>query len=68
MNSLPETGFLRLSQIIGNPKAIPPIIRVSKSSWWSGVKSGRHPKPVKLAPNTTAWKIEEIIHFVASVK
>ena len=71
MNSLPETGFLRLSQIIGNPKAMPPIpaiIRVSKSSWWSGVKSGRYPKPVKLAPNTTAWKIEEIIHFVASVK
>jgi hypothetical protein len=25
MNQLPETGFLRLPQIIGNPKAEPPI-------------------------------------------
>ena len=25
MQNLPETGFLRLSQIVGNPKANPPI-------------------------------------------
>ncbi len=44
MHTLPETGYLRLPQIIGNPKAdppIPPIIPVSKSTWWAGVKSGR---------------------------
>jgi len=34
---IPEKGFLRLTQIIGNPKAKPPvlaIIPVSKSTWW----------------------------------
>jgi prophage regulatory protein len=63
MSVLPETGFLRLSQIIGNPKAIPPIpaiIPVSKSSWWLGVGDGKYPKPIKLGPKTTVWKAEEI--------
>jgi hypothetical protein len=38
---LPETGFVRLPQIIGNSKAgIPAIIPVSNSTWWYGVKAG----------------------------
>lgn len=63
MNQLPETGFLRLAQIIGNLKSeptIPPIIPVSKSTWWAGIKSGRYPKPVKLGPRVTAWRVEDI--------
>lgn len=64
MHKLPETGFLRLSQIIGNPKAQPPIpaiIPVSKSTWWEGVKSGRYPQPVRtLGLRVTAWRVEDI--------
>lgn len=62
-NPLPEAGYLRLSQIIGNPKAdppIPPIIPVSKSAWWEGCKSGRYPTPQKLGPRTTCWRVEDI--------
>jgi len=60
---LPETGFLRLSQIIGNPKANPPIpalIPISRSTWWAGVSSGRFPRSIKLGPRITAWRIEDI--------
>ena len=60
---LPATGFLRLSQIIGNSKTKPPInpiYPVSKSTWWTGVKLGRFPKPVKLGPRITAWRVEDI--------
>ena len=67
---LPETGFLRLPQIIGDPKAeppIPPIIPVKKSCWWDGVKSGRFPKPVKLGPRVTAWRVEDIRALIASL-
>lgn len=63
MYHLPETGYLRLPQIIGNPKAnppIPPIIPVSKSAWWAGVASGRYPKSVKLGPRTTVWSVASI--------
>jgi len=61
--SLPETGFLRLKQIIGNPKAdpsIPPLIPVSRSTWWTGVASGRFPQPLKLSPGVTVWRAEDI--------
>jgi prophage regulatory protein len=66
--SLPETGFLRLSQILGSPSTnTPPIIPVSKSTWWAGVKSGRFPQPVKLGPMTTAWRVEDIRSLISNV-
>ena len=69
MNHLPETGFLRLPQIIGdirtNPPT-PPIIPVKKSCWWDGVRTGRFPKPVKLG-RCTMWRVEDIRALIASV-
>jgi prophage regulatory protein len=63
--TLPEAGFVRLSQIIGSSKAgIPAIIPVSKSTWWSGVKSGRYPQSVKLSERTTAWRVEDILALI----
>ena len=64
MHQLPEIGYVRLPQIIGNSKAKPPIpavIPVSKSTWWAGVKSGRYPQPVRtLGRRITAWRVEDI--------
>lgn len=64
MQALPETGFLRLRQIIGDPKAnppIPPIIPVSRSSFWAGVRQGRYPQPTRaLGPRITAWTVQSI--------
>ncbi len=63
-NSLPTTGYLRLSQIVGNPKATPPIpalLPVSRSTFLASVKSGRYPlKPVKLSERCTAYRVEEV--------
>ena len=53
MNTLPETGFIRLPDVL---KVYP----VSKSTWWAGIKVGRYPKPVKLGPKITAWRVEDI--------
>lgn len=50
--TLPETGFLRLSQIL---KLIP----VSKATFWNGVKTGRFPKPLKNG-RCTFWRVEDI--------
>lgn len=64
--SLPVAGYLRLHQIIGRPArnghpAIPPLIPVSRSTWWAGVKSGRYPQPTRsLGERITAWRIEDI--------
>jgi prophage regulatory protein len=57
---LPETGFLRLKQILAPLGPIP----ISKSTWWQGVKNGRFPKPVRLGPKTTVWRISDIRAFI----
>lgn len=65
--NLPATGFLRLGQILGKKDADPPIpaiIPVSKTTWWDGVATGRFPRPVKLGPHTTAWRVEDIREYI----
>lgn len=62
-NSLEQTGFMRLAAILAPRGPIP----VSKSTWWSGVKLGRFPKPVKLGPRTTAWRVEDIRSLIERV-
>lgn len=59
--TLPNEGYVRLSQIIGPSGPIP----VGRSTWWAGVKSGRFPAPVKLGPRTTAWRVEDIRALIA---
>ncbi len=67
MDQLPKTGYLRLPQILGNPKSKPPIpalLPICKSTWWEGIKSGRYPKGVKLGPRITAWRVEDIKRLI----
>lgn len=67
MQTINENAFYRLPQIIGNPKANPPIdpiIPVSKSTWWAGVKDKRYPQPVKLSTRTTAWRGSDLIALI----
>jgi prophage regulatory protein len=60
---LPATGFVRIKSIIAPSGLIP----VSRSAWWNGVRNGRYPKPVKLGPNTTAWRAEDIRRLIAEI-
>lgn len=67
-NVLPETGLVRLSQIIGDKKrgVWPPIIPMSRSGWWAGVASGRYPAAIKLSDRVTCWRAEDIRALVQS--
>ena len=49
LGSLPETGYVRKSQLI--PAIFP---------FWRKVKAGAFPQPVKLGPRITAWRVEDI--------
>jgi|ERR1700733_8741524 len=45
MPQLPQIGFLRLPQIIGDRKRnIPPLIPISRSAWWLGIRNQKYPK------------------------
>src|SRR5271165_3505306 len=57
---LPSSGFVRLTSILAPHGPIP----VGRSTWWAGIKTGRFPKPVKLGPRTTAWKVEDIRRLI----
>ena len=58
---LPSSGFVRLPGILAPNGPIP----VSRSTWWAGIKDGRYPKPVKLGPRITAWRVEDIRALIA---
>lgn len=58
---LPETGFVRIWQIIGDEKrGIPPVIPVQRTCWYAGIKEGRFPAPVKLSKHVSLWRVEDI--------
>ena len=59
--SFPAAGLARLSSILAPAGPIP----VSKSTWWAGVRSSRFPKPLKLSPRITVWRVEDILAIVA---
>ncbi|KZK75102.1 MAG: AlpA family transcriptional regulator [Pelodictyon luteolum] len=60
-----EQKFYRIRQIIGDPKkGIPPIIPVSRASWYKAVAEGRFPKPVRLTEKTSAWRAADIQELV----
>ena len=70
MNETDIPRLLRLKQIIGDPRSNPPIkpiIPISKSAWWEGVKSGRYPKAIKLAANTTVWREDDVRDLVERI-
>ena len=70
MTQLPETGFVRLWQILGNPKAsppIPPLIPIAASTWWSGCASGKYPRPIRLSRGITVWRAEEIRELIVAI-
>ncbi|MGE0385537.1 MAG: helix-turn-helix transcriptional regulator [Gammaproteobacteria bacterium] len=58
IQSLPDTGFVRLPQVLA-------VFPISRSGWWAGIKKGAFPKPVKLGPRVTAWRVEDIRALLA---
>lgn len=61
--SSPDECYLRIWQIIGG-KGYRPIIPVSKTSWWRGVKEERYPHPIKLGKRTTVWRERDILALI----
>lgn len=54
LGAIPETGFLRQSQLI------PVLLPFSVPTLWRKVKDGTFPRPVKLGPRITAWRAEDV--------
>jgi prophage regulatory protein len=44
------------------------VIPISRELWWSGVKSGRFPAPIRLSPRKPAWRSSEIGLLVSGLR
>jgi prophage regulatory protein len=69
-NNIPTDGLLRLCQIIGDRRKgfWPPLVPVSKSTWWAGVRAKRFPQPTKLGPRCTCWFARDILALIRKDK
>lgn len=51
--SLPETGFLRLRQVLQ-------LIPIGSTRWYAGVKAGEFPAPVSLGGRAKGYRVADI--------
>ncbi len=59
-NTQPAMGFLRLPEVLA-------LVPVSKSTWWSGIRAGLYPEPVKIGERCTAWRVEDIRDLIERI-
>lgn len=67
-HSLPATGFVRLAQLVHDPRKPekPAPLPFSKATLWRMVNAGTFPAPVKLSERITAWRVEEVRDWIAA--
>ena len=59
--------FIRLSTILGDPKATPPrepLVPVCRATWYAGIKQGTYPAPIKLSPRVSVWRASDIYALI----
>ena len=58
---LPETGFVRLPQVLA-------LIPISRSAWWAGIRSGKFPQGIKLGRKTTVWRAKDTRRLIEQAR
>jgi len=68
-DALPDSAWLRESQLVRSPKnpdsAIAPL-PFSAPTLWRKVKDGTFPKPHKLSTRVTAWKVSQVREWMTA--
>ena len=52
-DTLPETGYLRLPEVLK-------LLGISRSTFYAGIKAGKYHKPVKVGKRVSVWKVKGI--------
>ena len=60
MNKERKNRLVRIKYIVGEDGVLP----IGVSSWWLGIKKGYYPKPIKLSPNVSCWKLSDIENLI----
>lgn len=57
-DGLPYHGYVRLPQIMA-------LLPVSRSTFLAWVQNGKFPKPHKIGPRASAWRVEDVRALLA---
>jgi prophage regulatory protein len=66
--ALPDLSTLPDDALIRERTLVPGYLPVARSTLWRWVRNGTCPQPVRLGPNTVAWRVGDIRHLLAGVK
>ena len=66
-DELPNSAFIREAQLVQSPKRPERTapLPFSAPTLWRMVKESRFPKPVKLGPRVTAWRVSDVRAWMA---
>jgi prophage regulatory protein len=68
-DALPDSAWLRESQLVRSPKnpdsAVAPL-PFSAPTLWRMVKAGKFPAPCKLSARVTAWKVSQVREWMTA--
>lgn len=57
--TMPKEGFIRQPVVLK-------VLGISRSTLWRRIEEGVYPKPIKLSPRTTAWRVKDIRALIDS--
>lgn len=64
---LPETGYVRIHQILGNPKTgAPGVLPISRETFYNRIRKGVYPRPTKLGPRISMWRVEDVRKMIGA--
>lgn len=56
---IPQEGFVRQPVVLK-------VFGISKTTLWRRIQEGNFPRPVKLSPKTSAWRVKDIRAVIRS--
>lgn len=66
-DALPDGAFIRGSQLVYDPRrpGFPAPLPFSAATLWRKVATGSFPKPFKLSPRVTAWRVVDVRKWIS---
>lgn len=66
---IPEVGFLKIWQIVGDRKRnVAPLLPISKSAFWAGVRSGKYPAGTLLSARCRVWSAASVRKLLSDLQ
>jgi len=53
LDQLPDSAMLSIGEVLA-------LVRISRSTWYAGIKTGRYPASVPIGPASPRWRLGEI--------